>query len=194
MNDQQLIQIVDAATAEAVRRGGAWIACRPGCHECCIGTFPISQTDALRLREGLRSVDPDRAARVRERARKAIASYRKDFPGDPVTGILGADEESETRFEHFAEEDPCPVLDPATGTCDLYAWRPLTCRTFGPALRMNSDSVDTCELCYHGATDEEIVSVQVDLDVAENEAELEEQSEAITGLRGETIVAYAVVE
>jgi hypothetical protein len=58
---------------------------------------------------------------------------------------------------------------------------------------MNSDSVDTCELCYHGASDEEIVSLQVDLDVAEIEAELEEQSEAITGHQGETIVAFALL-
>ena len=53
VDDRRLIQIVDAVMAEAVRKGGAWIACRPGCTQCCIGVFPISESDAARLRSGL---------------------------------------------------------------------------------------------------------------------------------------------
>ena len=52
-SDRELIQIVDAAMAEAARLGGAWLVCRPGCAECCLGPFPITQLDARRLREGL---------------------------------------------------------------------------------------------------------------------------------------------
>jgi len=163
--DRELVQIVDAAMAEAVHRGGDWIACRPGCHECCLGTFPITQADARRLREGLGAIDPERAERVRQRARNAV------------------DEN---------DDDPCPALDPATGTCDLYAWRPITCRTFGPALRLNSDSVDTCELCYEGATDDEILSTLVELNIADRELELEAEAAAETGLAGETTVAFAL--
>src|SRR5690242_261004 len=44
--DRAFIQIVDAATAEAARRSGPWLACRPGCTQCCIGPFPITQLDA----------------------------------------------------------------------------------------------------------------------------------------------------
>jgi hypothetical protein len=51
--DRALIQIVDAALAEAARRSGEWLVCRPGCTQCCIGVFPINQLDALRLRRGL---------------------------------------------------------------------------------------------------------------------------------------------
>jgi len=153
--EQQLVQIVDAALAEANRRGGAWIACRPGCTQCCLGVFAISQADADRLREGMRELeqtDPARAARVRRRAAEA-----------------SVDEED--------EDQPCPALDPEAGTCDLYAWRPLTCRTFGPAIRVNGDSVDVCELCFEGASEEQIVACSVDLEVDEGE------------LAGETFVA-----
>ena len=166
--------------AEAARKSGAWLACRPGCCQCCIGAFPITQSDALRLREGLRELahtDPDSAANVSRRARNADLSL---FPGDVSTGILAEDPESQERFENFANDDPCPALDPRTGTCDLYAWRPITCRTFGPALRLNSDSVDVCELCYQGATDEEILECQVEIEI--------EQSDT----RGQTIVAFAL--
>jgi Fe-S-cluster containining protein len=193
--EKALIQIVDAASEEAARRGGDWIVCRAGCHECCVGVFPIAQADVLRLQEGLRTLratDPQRANRVLERARAAIEAYADTFPGDLATGILASDPDSAARFEELGNDNPCPALDPETGMCDLYTWRPVTCRTFGPALRINSDSVDTCELCFHGATDDEIVSCVVDLEIAEKAAALEEEAKAATGLSGETIVAFAL--
>ena len=85
--DRELIQIVDAAMAEAVRRSGSWIACRVGCYQCCIGPFPITPLDALRLREGLAELeaeDPDRADRIRDRARASISRLRREYPGDTV--------------------------------------------------------------------------------------------------------------
>ena len=66
--DDILIRIVDAAFAEAARRSGSWLLCRPGCTQCCLGEFPITQLDAARLRRGLAELetrDPERAARVR---------------------------------------------------------------------------------------------------------------------------------
>jgi len=49
MQDLNLIQIVDAALLSATQRSGHHLACRPGCFQCCIGVFPISQQDAHRL-------------------------------------------------------------------------------------------------------------------------------------------------
>ena len=137
--DEALIQIVDAAMAEAARRSGAWLVCRPGCADCCRGPFPITQLDARRLREGLSELelrDRERAARVRERARRAVA-------------------------EAATDDDLCPALDPSTGTCDLYAARPITCRIFGPPVRCGSEAVGVCELCFQGASDEEIAACVV---------------------------------
>src|SRR6266852_8910345 len=89
--DRKLIQIVDSALADTAEKSGGWLVCRPGCTQCCIGVFPINQLDALRLRRGLADLQkraPDRAARVRERAREAVARLSADFPGDAATGIL----------------------------------------------------------------------------------------------------------
>ena len=55
--DRAFIQIVDAALAEAARKSGAWLVCRPGCCECCIGPFAITQLDAKRLRTGLAELE-----------------------------------------------------------------------------------------------------------------------------------------
>ena len=89
--DEKLIQIVDASLAEATRKSGAWLACRPGCTQCCIGVFPINQLDARRLKRGLARLDkesPQRAAAVRARAIDSVARLSSDFPGDLVKGIL----------------------------------------------------------------------------------------------------------
>src|ERR1051326_8259865 len=97
--DQQLVQIVDGALAEAVRKSGEWLVCRKGCTQCCYGPFPISQLDAARLRQGLSelaSSNPERAQRVRERARESMARLTREFPGNPKTGIV-ADRSEERR-------------------------------------------------------------------------------------------------
>ncbi|MGC2638226.1 MAG: YkgJ family cysteine cluster protein [Acidobacteriaceae bacterium] len=190
--DAQLVQIVDAATADAARRSGAWLKCAPGCTQCCVGVFAVSQLDAARLREGmaaLRESDPARAAAVARRAQEAVARLSPDFPGDSRTGIL--DPEQSSQFEDFANEEPCPALDPATGLCDLYAARPMTCRVFGPPLR-TEDGLGVCELCFVGATTEEIAAAELHLDCDVLETALNAEVEGAAGLIGETIVAWAL--
>lgn len=185
-SDADLIQIVDAAMVEAARVSGAWLACRPGCFQCCIGPFAITQLDAIRLRAGLtdlEALDPARAARVRERAQASVERMRREYPTDPLGNALHCDD--------TAEDEPCPALDPATGTCDLYAARPITCRTFGPAVRFGAESVAVCELCYQGASETEIAACEVAVDPENLEAELLRQLDC-SSQTGETVVAFAL--
>jgi len=160
MADQKLIQIVDAALADAARKSGEWLVCRKGCTQCCYGVFAISQLDAVRLQKGLndlKSSDAKRAAQVKQRAQQSVKRLSATFPGNPKTGILAEDDRAEAAFADFANDEPCPALDPATGACDLYAARPMTCRTFGPPVRSGEENgLAVCELCYHGATDQQI--------------------------------------
>jgi len=189
--DRKLVQIVDAALQDSVRRSGTWLACRPGCTQCCIGVFAISQLDAIRLQQGLTELeqhDPERAKRVRRRARAAVRRLSAGFPGDASTGVLAEDEDE---FEAFASDEPCPVLDPKTGTCDLYSSRPMTCRVFGPPVR-SEGGLGVCELCFHGATDAQIAACELRADTDELEAKLLKRLERATGKRGNTIVAFAL--
>ncbi|HXI43102.1 MAG TPA: YkgJ family cysteine cluster protein [Bryobacteraceae bacterium] len=195
VRDGALIQIVDAAMAEAARRSGPWLVCRVGCTECCMGPFPITQLDARRLRRGLSELDtgdPQRAGRVRERARQCMTRISRDFPGDPRTGILAEGEEAEARFADFGNDEPCPALDPQTGACDLYVARPITCRTFGPPVRAAAEALGVCELCFHGATDTEIAACAVESDPEGVERALLGELEETTGVHGRTIVAFCL--
>src|SRR5580698_11099495 len=137
--DAELVQIVDAALAEAARRAGDWLVCRLGCTQCCFGAFAINALDAARLRAGmvaLRNTVPELAAEIERRAQAWIEAHGLAYPGNLDTGRLGETEAEQERFEEFANEAACPALDEATGRCDVYAWRPMTCRVVGPPVRM----------------------------------------------------------
>lgn len=194
--DQKLVQIVDAALANVARRSGEWLACRPGCTRCCIGVFAINQLDALRLQRGLAQLkkrDPERAAEVVHRARESWSRLRHEFPGNRKTGILDEGDAAAQEFEEFANDEPCPVLDPATGLCELYESRPMTCRVFGPPVR-SEGGLGVCELCFHGTSEEEIAACEMVPDPDDLESRLLEQVEKSWKIRGNTIIAYALLD
>jgi len=194
-----LIQIVDAALASATARSGSHLVCKPGCYQCCVGVFPIPHEDAARLREGLLALeqeDPEKATRIHTRVQESLTRLDPWFPGDIATGILNEDYEAAILFEEFANDEPCPVLDPATGTCDLYASRPILCRTFGPPMSTPGDdgeiNLATCELCYIHATTEEIAACELDPTIPTLEAASNEAFNATHNLHGETLIVYAL--
>jgi Fe-S-cluster containining protein len=188
--DGQLVQIMDAALAETARRSGDWLVCKPGCTPCCIGVFAIDQLDAARLEQGLRELavsDAERAHSVIERARESVKRLSEEFPGDPSTGLL--DPAREEHFEDFANDEPCAALDPMTGLCDLYGSRPMTCRVFGPPVR-SEQGLGVCELCYHGASEEQIAACE--MPVSDLGEQLLKEFEQSSGRRGQTLVAFAL--
>ncbi|HZB89648.1 MAG TPA: YkgJ family cysteine cluster protein [Terracidiphilus sp.] len=198
--DRALVQIMDAALADAARRAGAWLACKPGCTPCCHGAFAINALDVERLRGGLEvlhAADPDAARAVVQRAHAWLAEFGAEFPGDTATGILGTSDEEQARFEEFANDAPCPALDPATGLCAVYDARPMTCRVFGPPVRMGAgpgssegagEALGCCELCFAGASDAEIAACEMPVPHA-----LEEELLAETGDANQTVVAFALL-
>jgi Fe-S-cluster containining protein len=192
--DSELVQIVDAALADAARRAGAWLVCRPGCTPCCHGAFAINALDAARLRAGmdvLHVTDPALAAEIERRAAAWIREHGPAFPGDLASGRLGDSDEQRERFEDFANEAACPALDPVTGRCDVYTWRPMTCRVFGPPVRMDACDEGTalghCELCFVGADQAVVEACEM---AVPHELEAEVLGEIGDG--GETVVAFAV--
>ncbi|MGA3334246.1 MAG: YkgJ family cysteine cluster protein [Terracidiphilus sp.] len=193
--DAELVRIVDASLADAARRAGNLLACRIGCTQCCHGAFAINALDAARLRAGmstLRAANPALAAAIELRARAWLTEYGPGFPGDPVTGVLGASAADQARFDNFANDAPCPALDPATGRCDVYAWRPMTCRVFGPPIRAagpdGAEGLGHCGLCFIGATESQVAACEMPLPHA-LEAELLNE----LGPPAETIVAFALI-
>jgi len=197
--DAALLQAVDAAFADSARRSGKHLVCRPGCTQCCHGAFAISALDALRLRNEmarLRDEEPALATAIRARAKSYLAEFTGDFPGDAATGILGEGDEEQAAFEDFANDAPCPALNPVTGLCDVYRARPMTCRVFGPPIRSaedESEGLAVCELCFTEATPDEIEAAEMQVPVEEEERLLEALESQNSSKTHETIVAYCLI-
>lgn len=152
-SDAELIQIVDAAAAEAARLAGDLLHCRKGCTHCCVGPFAVTVRDLERLRAGFECADEELRGRLAARSAEARQAMFAGFPGDwesgTVTGLAEAD-----AFDSNHKWLPCPILDLETGVCTLHAWRPVACRLHGPALRMNGFDLLPCRLNYAGADPE----------------------------------------
>jgi Fe-S-cluster containining protein len=199
--DSELIQIMDAELARVTHISGSWLACRPGCTQCCHGAFAINTLDAERLRTGmesLRQTNPALAIRIETSAQSWLAEYGPGFPGNTTTGILGTSESEQEAFESFANDAPCPALNPETGLCDVYDFRPMTCRVFGPPVRVepedtkSEDPANTalacCELCFIGASQQTIAACELHPPHAL-------ESEILTELNSDadTVVAFALI-
>ncbi|MCU1313695.1 MAG: hypothetical protein JWM54_1452 [Acidobacteriaceae bacterium] len=197
--DRAFVALVDGAFALAAARSGPHLLCRPGCTQCCYGVFAIGPADARRLENGLERLaqtDPDRADRIRQRAAASWERLAPAFPGDPVTGRLWVQPDSGSLlpepgpdFDAFGNDEPCPVLDPETGTCDLYEFRPHTCRIFGPPLA-TPGGYGVCELCFTEASPEAIAAAALP-EAAETTPEALDQAAVSLGTPpGLTIVSH----
>jgi Fe-S-cluster containining protein len=194
--DGAFVALVDGAFADAASRSGPHLLCRKGCTQCCIGVFAIGPADALRLRQGLAALkqeDPSLAARIQQRATASWARLASQFPGDAASGRLYTDSQGgpSEDFEDFANDEPCPALNPEHGSCDLYASRPQTCRLFGPPVE-TPEGYGTCALCFHHATDLEIAKAAIAAPSLELSTALDHAAVAAGEPSGSTVIAFVL--
>jgi len=143
------VQIMDGALAEAARRAGSgW--CAGQVAPLLPWGFRHRPLDALRLSAAWKRCAGGTLEGGGGRRAGADVDCRAwaDFPGDRETGILGETVAERERFEEFANEAACPALDPATGRCDVYAWRPMTCRFLARRCGWRRSALAHCELCF----------------------------------------------
>lgn len=100
------------ARAGAISASRAAWPCRRGCDHCCrhlAAPLPVSEPEWAYLWEGFTRLPPERQAGVRAR----VERMAREGAARPYT---------------------CPLLDPHTGACSVYAHRPLSCRSYGFSL------------------------------------------------------------
>jgi Fe-S-cluster containining protein len=190
-DDRALLAAVHEALSQAQRALADRLDFGRGCPRCCYGPFPINVLDARRLRRGLAELAaraPERAAAVVLRARAQADRFAPAFPG--TDAVLNDDDDAVEAFcARFAAE-PCPALDGATGRCELYAARPIACRTFGPPVRIGVQDLPPCDWCFSG-TAEDACRAQAAVDPEGREDALLTRIEA-AGDRGDTVIALAL--
>lgn len=98
---------IDARVA-SIRENTADWPCEKGCDACCRQLADVPQLSAEEwalLQEGLAALPSGQIAEIRRR----VAALSINRP----------------------HQVTCPMLDPASGACPVYAHRPVACRTYG---------------------------------------------------------------
>jgi hypothetical protein len=124
-----LVAKVEGFTAAAFERRKADMACRSGCDGCCHAWLTVSPVEADVVREAVSLLGPEARAELAARGRREQA--REEAGQAPRCAMLAAD-----------------------GRCDIYAARPLVCRTQGHALRYPSGFVPVEAVRLRGASGE----------------------------------------
>jgi Fe-S-cluster containining protein len=111
-----LVAKVEGFTAAAFERRRADMACKSGCDGCCHVWLTVSAVEADVVREGIAALSTAARAELAARGRRELD--REEAGEAPRCAMLADD-----------------------GRCDIYAARPLVCRTQGHALRYPSGFV-----------------------------------------------------
>ncbi|HYM37783.1 MAG TPA: YkgJ family cysteine cluster protein [Nitrospiraceae bacterium] len=122
------------------------LPCRRGCHRCCIGPFAITILDAEELQRGLPALPAHTRRDIESRARAQAAALESAYPRLKATPFLDGwpDGEIDRLVAQFAEL-PCPALD-KDGSCRVYPFRPLVCRTMGIPTESDGLVQGACEV------------------------------------------------
>lgn len=120
------------------------IPCGQGCCACCVGLFPITRLDAQELRLGLDTILPPQRTSIIVRATSQVDMIEASYPRLRSTPCLDEwdDTTLDAMIEQFAEL-PCPALG-TDGSCLVYAFRPVTCRTMGIPTESNGIVEGAC--------------------------------------------------
>jgi Fe-S-cluster containining protein len=107
------------------------LPCRNGCSRCCIGPFPITMLDVDELQRGLSTLPSERRAAIMERAIRQTTAIQTAYPQFVDDRRLDdwTDQAIDELVNRFADL-PCPALQ-EDGSCGIYPFRPITCRTMG---------------------------------------------------------------
>jgi Fe-S-cluster containining protein len=122
------------------------LPCRRGCSRCCIGPFAITILDAAELQRGLPALPEQTRRGIESRARAQAAVLESAYPRLAASPFLDdwPDAEIDRLAARFSDL-PCPALD-ADGSCLVYPFRPLACRTMGIPVEAGGLVEGACEV------------------------------------------------
>lgn len=122
------------------------VPCGKGCCHCCIGPFPITLLDAEELRRGLQELPAVQRQNIEERASLQTTAIETAYPDLATDSLLDGwpDCKVDELVARFADL-PCPALQ-EDGSCAVYTFRPLTCRTMGIPVEADGMVNGACDI------------------------------------------------
>ncbi len=127
---EALRQVVDATFQRVQEEYGECVRCEIGCADCCHALFDLTLVEALYVNHQFhRHFDEPTRAALTEKLNVADRQTYK-IKRDAYKR-MEAGEGQETILDRVAEQRVrCPLLN-EDNRCDLYVFRPITCRLYG---------------------------------------------------------------
>ncbi len=123
-----------------------------------------------------------------------MAQMASSLFDDVATGTRADDSAAQERSGASLWAVPCPALHPETDACELYAGRPMTCRTYGPPIATGTERRNPCRLWFDGARPEDVERCRVRFGGEEVESERVDRAEGSGQRCGPTIIAAVLAE
>ncbi len=139
---EKILQEVDAVFERVRQQHPEEVACVEGCSDCCHAMFDLSLIEALYLNhhlyEHFSPMDRDAVLNRADTADREAYKLKRQ--------IFKASEEGQTASQILEQVSKmrvrCPLLN-NEDKCDLYEYRPVTCRLYGIPMAIGSES-HTC--------------------------------------------------
>jgi len=127
---KKIVESADKAFEQIKKDYGDCVTCKIECSDCCHALFDISLVEALyigrKFREKFNGADLDHLLEKANNADRKIYRLKKEAYREFKEG-----KDEAVIFEKLAEERVrCPMLNDRD-ECDIYEFRPITCRLYG---------------------------------------------------------------
>ncbi len=131
----EAFQRVQAENTDEVR-------CSIGCSDCCHALFDLTLIEAIYANQKYReTLDPEKRAEQTERINRADRQIYK-IKKEAFKQLEAGEDEEKIIHEMAGVRVRCPMLNDEN-RCDLYDYRPITCRLYGIPTAINGHS-HTC--------------------------------------------------
>lgn len=127
---EKLVAASDAAFERVKQVHAECVKCREGCADCCHAVFDLTLIEALyindRFKQKFKGITKTELEEKANRADRLMAKIKRRAQND----LLAGRPEAEILADLARERVRCPLLN-TKDLCDLYDYRPLTCRFYG---------------------------------------------------------------
>lgn len=128
---ENIVSQVDQVFESVCNQFPECISCKKECSDCCHALFDLTLVEAIYINyKFMENISETKRALILEEANKVDRKLYR-LKRDSFRSIESGDKtEDQVLFELAAERSRCPLLN-NENLCDLYKFRPITCRLYG---------------------------------------------------------------
>jgi Fe-S-cluster containining protein len=127
---EKIVDLVDSAFERVKKQNGDLVKCESGCSDCCHALFDLTLVEAIYINHRFLELFKDqKREEIIERANSADRKIYK-IKRQAFKEIEKGQNEVKILADIGAERVRCPLLD-KEDRCELYQYRPITCRVYG---------------------------------------------------------------